>query len=94
MAGAIEAEHWDRLPALVEQRAAVARELPERDPDAEERQKMNALADQQAHLMEQIRRQRDALEEELAQIEKLKTARTSYEAPAPPQGVLHSKLSG
>lgn len=101
IAGAVEAEEWDRLSGLVERRSRVARRLQDAGGEAhdelsreEREEKREALADQHRRLTALLRERRDEIEEELAQVEEIRQAQDSYESSPGPGGVLPPGLSG
>jgi hypothetical protein len=93
-------DEWARLSALVDERARVVERLAQADApgdDAsttEHAQTMTALADQHDRMMRVLAARRDAVQEELAKIEKLKHAQDSYESPPARRQVLHADLQG
>lgn len=102
IAGAVEAEEWDRLSGLVERRSQVAQRLRDLGEEGaheklspeEREEKREALADQHQRLTALLREQRNQIEEELAQVEEIRQAQDSYESSPGPGGVLPPGLSG
>ena len=102
IAEAVEGEEWERLSQLVHERTRVARRLgqastgdgaPAESP-AEREEKVQALAAQYERLNTLLGDQRTQVEEELAELDRLKNARDSYGASAPRQSILKEGLKG
>lgn len=95
---AVEAENWTRLAALVQQRTDAANRLPppeERAPaSSEQKRKLEALAAQHRRLERLLAERRDEVEDELVDLERLRSARSTYETPSVRRGLLHPHLSG
>jgi len=98
---AAENDDWTRLSALVDERARVVERLSQADAhrnpaptSSEHAPTTNALADQHDRMIRVLTARRDAVQEELAKIEKLKHAQDSYESPAVRRQVLHADLQG
>ena len=95
---AVKADDWSLVSELVDRRSEAVQQLRDGqsggDFSQRNREKMEALAAQNESLAELLRRRRNEIEKELAQIGDLKHAQDSYEENSIQGSVLPSELTG
>lgn len=101
IAEAAEADDWERVSMLVEQRSAVAKQLPTNDHEFShtdladvDDETLSALSDQNDRLYALLQELRKQTENELAQINGLREAQKSYMNNSSRSGVLPTELRG